>query len=324
MRFSILARFSAAPLLFPSFPKKMSLTPITQALSEEGDDLFAALVDEAVSQMGLQVSDVLGTPLSQDQMNAANNQLFALADNVYKRVRLSGGPVTSAGTRSKVSFTKKMKKKSVPRRKKPQTLAQKIKSISLRQQEIKNCNNGSSANLTHAEEQTMNITAAITQGTTNEQRTGDEIILNRLRLFFDFAAPATAGAYAYRVMVLWSTFQNSSLTFSTTGLQFVNVFLPGAVAGSNSMGIVNKKGVTVLYDGVVNINSNIAATADHVQFPIDVNLRNVKFPYLSTGSALGKSKNLYVFVIPFVIGGTVDTTGCGTVICNYSVDYRDA
>lgn len=282
------------------------------------------LADEAMNQLGLTVEDYLGTPLTQDQMTSANNQLFATVGNMYKRIRLGGVPVTS-GTRSGVLLPKKMKKKTTRTyKKKSVSLTQKMKQIALRQHEIKNCNNGSSANLLHAQQQAINITAAVVQGSNVEQRVGDEITLNALRMVFDLAAPTTAGAYSYRVMVVYHDADYSPTTFSTSSISYSEVFLPGAVSGSNSMGIVNKKAVQVLYDGLVCINSNIAATADHVQFPVTVNLRNIKFPYKATGSLYGKYKNLYVLVVPFVIGGVNDTTGCGTVILNYSLDFRDA
>lgn len=249
---------------------------------------------------------------------------------VNKRRRLSDASVMmevdNMGTRGSTSFAqKKMPRKTYKRQyKKTKSLSAKMKTIALRTHEIKNYNLGNSAALLHAQQQAFNICAGITQGTSLTGRIGDEITLNAFRAQILCQAPATAGAYSYRIQLLYSGEEYSNTSFSTTTLAFSEVFLSGAVAGFNVGGVVNKKAVTVLYDQVVTINSNVASTADAVHFPCNINLRNVKFPYQSGGSALGKFKNLYFLVTPWVAGGTVSVTSCGNVFVNFSLDYRDA
>lgn len=132
-----------------------------------------------------------------------------------------------------------------------------------------------------------------------------------------------AGAYSYRVQLFWSGEEYAAVTLSTTTLAFIEVFMPIVAAGTNVAGIVNRKAVTMLYDQVVIINSNVATTPDMVQFPVNINFKNVKFPYQSAGGIYGKFKNLYFLVTPFVVGGTTGTTATGNVTFNYSLDYKD-
>lgn len=99
--------------------------------------------------------------------------------------------------------------------------------------------------------------------------------------------------------------------------------MPAAAVGTNVAGIVNRKACTMLYDQVVTINSNVSATADVVQFPINLSLKNSKFAYQSGGNIYGKFKNLYFLCTPFVVGGVANTTAAGSVSFNYSLDYKD-
>lgn len=206
--------------------------------------------------------------------------------------------------------------------KKP-SLAAQMRKVALRQAEIKNWNNGSIATLTHSTQQAFVVTAGVNQGTSVAQRIGDEITLNRLRAQVLIAAPTTAGAYSYRIIVGMSGEEYSNTAFSASSITFAEMFLPGAVAGSNVAAVINTKSFTVLVDQIVSINSNITATSDVVHYPINLNLKNVKFAYQTPGSAIGKFKNLFFVVVPYVVGGTTGTTACGTATVNISLDFRD-
>jgi len=198
-----------------------------------------------------------------------------------------------------------------------------IKKISLRNGEIKNSDNGTTAAMLHLQQRAMGITQRVTQGTTQVTRVGDEINLHAFRFNIILQAPTTAGAYSYRILVVWSGQEYAPTTINTSSLTFSQVFLPNIVAASDNMAIVNKKACTVLHDENIEINSNIASTSDVVAIQREINLRNVSFKYQASGSAYGKNKNLYLVLIPSVVGGTASTTACGTVLINSSLDFRD-
>jgi len=198
-----------------------------------------------------------------------------------------------------------------------------IAKSTMRQSEVKNASSGNSATLVHNQIQGFGVTQRIVQGTNSEQRLGDEMFLEAFRMEVIIGAPTTAGAYAYRIMVVYSGEEYSGTTFSSTTLTSSEIFLPNIVSGTRVSGVVNKKAVQVLYDHEFVINSNITAVADVYTTSAYINLRKYKFQYQAGGSVYGKLKNLYVIVIPNVQGGTLDTTACGSIVINNSLDYRD-
>lgn len=289
------------------------------------------IVDDANSIMSSQDSIMEGlTQYVQHEFSHGRSRGFFEPGGVegpvaVKRQRLSFTDMMSSyGGASNSTYPKKKMAKKLIKRKSKQSLSDKIRKISIRQHEIKNWNNGTSAAFTHSTQQSFNMTAGVVQGTTNGTRNGDEITLNSVRAQVLITAPTTAGAYSYRVMFFYSGEEFSSTSFSTVGLAFAETFLPGAVVGTNVAGIVNRKAISLLFDTVVNINSNLAATQDVVHFPVNIKLGNVKFPYQSAAGIYGKFKNLYCVVTPYVAGGTTGVTTCGNVAINYSLDYRDA
>lgn len=169
----------------------------------------------------------------------------------------------------------------------------------------------SGAGFTHNTMYTANITAAITQGTTNTNRIGDKIHLEKLVIEGIFAAPTTAGAYNYRIFVCWSGNEYNP-TGLANGIGSSELFLPNTGASFLTNGVTNPKGPTVLWDARYDINSAISTVADIVTFRKTINL-NQDFAYESTGAIYGKYKNLYVVVMGCVIGGSSGTTPVGNV-----------
>jgi len=241
-------------------------------------------------------------------------------------LRLRQATPSQIGQKNPRSFTQtktKMKYKKPAKSKLSSLVRKEIAKVSLRQTEIKNSPIGTPATLLHNQIQGFGITQRLIQGTDIASRVGDEVFLQAFRAQIIFAAPTTAGAYAYRVMVVWSGEEYASTTFTTSILTASEVFLPSIHAGSRVAGVPNTKAVTVLYDEQFEINSNIASTADVYTNKIYVNLRNQKFAYQASGSVYGKTKNLYLIVVPNVQGGTLDTTSCGGCVINSSLDFRD-
>lgn len=51
---------------------------------------------------------------------------------------------------------------------------------------------------------------------------------------------------------------------------------------------------------------------------------NQKFNFQATGSVFGKTKNLYLLVVPSFLGGTSPTTLLGQINVNTLIKYTDA
>jgi len=168
---------------------------------------------------------------------------------------------------------------------------------------------------------TTNITAKVTQGDTNADRSGDSIQLVALKLNGVIHSAAVSGAYTYRVLVGYSGEEYTS-TFAATGLPSTEIFLPNGGTSFMAHAIVNPKAFTVLSDTCYDINSLVAAAADLISVNIKVNLSG-KFPYQASASTFGKYKNLYVVVIGGVVGGTAGVTAAGSAFINTDLIFQD-
>jgi len=227
---------------------------------------------------------------------------------------------TNMAMRKGRSYTTTMKKKKT----KSSTSSVKqvmLKSIDSHHSTISdNVNILSGAGFTHNTMNTANLTAAITQGTANNNRLGDKIHLEKLVIEGIFAAPTTAGAYNYRIIVCWSGNEYGPVGLNS-GIGSSEMFLPNTGAAFITNGIPNPKGPTVLWDARYDINSAISTTADIVTFRKVINLKQ-DFAYESSGAAYGKYKNLYVVVIGCVIGGSTGTTQVGNVAFATDVVFK--
>jgi len=174
---------------------------------------------------------------------------------------------------------------------------------------------------THNTLYSNNATQSITQGTTNANRMGDKVHLDSIVINGLFSTAATAGAYTYRVLVLWSGNEYSTGATFTSGLTFSEIFLPSTGGSYVTTSVINPKAVTCLYDEVIDINSTVAATSDLATFRTRIPLRQ-EFAYESSGSIYGKTKNLYLVVMGSVTGGTPGTTQLGTVAVSYDLIFK--
>jgi len=170
---------------------------------------------------------------------------------------------------------------------------------------------------------TLCPTARVLQGDTNIARDGDAIILCALKLMGFYNTAATAGPYAFRIIVGYSGEEYANTVFAS-GLGATEIFLPDTATAVSSNGIINPKTFTVLYDEKHTVNSNITAVIDRVDYAITVPLNNFKFPYQSAGSALGKFKNLYVVIVADVVNGVSGTTDVGGTSISWDLIYKNA
>lgn len=172
----------------------------------------------------------------------------------------------------------------------------------------------------HNVPRSMCPTSNIAQGLGETQRTGDEVYLESLVLRGHVSAAAATGAYMYRLIVGYSTSQNVSSTLTTGGLVYSDIFL--ANSGSyNTNGIVDPKAFTCLYDNTILVNSLISNSTDNALIAQTIPLKT-NFPYKSANGSLGKFKNLYVFVVATVQGGTNAVTSCGSVSLGFDLIFK--
>lgn len=168
------------------------------------------------------------------------------------------------------------------------------------------------ANIEHNTIYSLNLTAFLTQGTGNDDRQGDQVFLEALKLRGFVRSNATANSYTYRILVGFSPKEFNFVSQSNTGLQYVNLFLPGTGGTSFVNGIINPKAFTCVYDNTVDINSLLSAVTDISSMSATIPLKK-KFAYQSDASTLGKTNNLYLVLIGYVTGGVTGTTGTGDI-----------
>lgn len=163
--------------------------------------------------------------------------------------------------------------------------------------------------MTHNTIYTLNITQAITQGTSNSNRQGDSIFMSSLALKGMVFSAVTANAYQFRILVGWSGVEYAAATL-TSGLGANEIFLPSTGASFQTNGIINPKAFQAIYDNTIDINSQVAATIDICRIVERLRL-NHKFNFRQGGSTFGDTRNLYLVAIACVNGGTTGVTAAG-------------
>lgn len=165
-----------------------------------------------------------------------------------------------------------------------------------------------------------NVTAKILQGTVDGTRVGDSIFLNSLHYNMCFAGGTSSSFYRFRILIGWSGEEyNPAGNLNVTGLTTSEIFIASAFDTSSQ--IINTKAFTPIYDQILDVNSNIAAVADGRTVRGVLRL-NQKFNYQAGSSVYGKTKNLYICVIPSYTGNTPTTLGM--VDYNVVLKYSDA
>lgn len=169
-------------------------------------------------------------------------------------------------------------------------------------------------------------TQGVVQGDGNTNRDGDAIHIECLKIKGSLVSSTTAGAYQHRIIVGWSGEEITTALIATNlvaGLTTTELFLPTTTSNWVSNGIINPKAFTVLYDETFDINSQVAATADIVNFATTIPIHQ-DFDYQSSGSVMGKTKNLYIVCIAMVAGGTTGITAAGQHILSCDLVFKNA
>jgi len=172
---------------------------------------------------------------------------------------------------------------------------------------------------------TFNVTAQVAQGTTDGARVGDSINPINLEAYFRWYTDTEAAFYQIRILVLWSgeEFNPSGSLFSTAGLAVNQIMKP--CTSNFSTGIPNPKAVTILHDALVEINSNINGYEDGHNHRVNISLGGTKYSYQADASVYGKTKNLYIVIIPNYTSSNADPPETiGAVGMNYAFNFTDS
>lgn len=164
----------------------------------------------------------------------------------------------------------------------------------------------------------VNVTAQVTQGDTIGQRDGDAIYNEALKIKGHYESDIVSNAYKCRVLVGYSGEEYTSSIFSAATLTGSEVFFTNA---NNYNAIVNPKAFTVLYDTTMDLNSQIEGDATIQSFETTIQLKQM-FNYQSSASVYGKTKNLYILVVPYGVG-IAQGTGVGTISMSWDLIFKN-
>lgn len=240
-----------------------------------------------------------------------------------KKLKTSMPPVSRTS-----NYKKSNARKMVTKSKKSATTSAVKKTILGMAASYHNTQNDSSliVSALHSTIYSSNLTAKISQGTSNIGRQGDQIFIMGCRFKGNYFTAATANAYQFRILVGWSGEEYNPSQFGTssggTGLTAPEIFLPSTGSNFGTTAVVNRKAFTVLYDATVDSNSQVAGAVDvtHLERYIPI---NQKFAYQTLASQYGKTKNLYIVCIASLAGGTLDTTASGVISFNTEVIFKN-
>lgn len=165
-------------------------------------------------------------------------------------------------------------------------------------------------------------TQAITQGTANDNRIGDRVYLEAIKIKGLYHSDSATGAYTMRILVGYSSEEYNAATVFITGFAITDIFLPNTGSSFRTSSMVNPKAFTTLYDSTIEVNSNIANTQEVKNFEDIIYLKK-DFSYQSSGSQYGKDQNLYVIVCSTVLGGTTGVTNAGATFMTYDLIFKN-
>lgn len=169
---------------------------------------------------------------------------------------------------------------------------------------------------------TLCPTKNIGQGTGNQQRLGDDIFLEAIRCKGVLLTLATSNAYQYRLVI---GFTGEEITptnaFLSSGLTAADVYQPDTFSLALTAGQINKKAVTVLYDETFDLNSQVDGAPTLHGFDLLVPIKQ-NFLYQSAGSAFGKTKNLFVWLVGYAPGVT-GANSVGSINFAWDLIFKD-
>lgn len=164
-------------------------------------------------------------------------------------------------------------------------------------------------------------TQQLTVGNTANTRVGDSVLLQSLILSGEWVCLANIMNVKYRLIVGWTRNQSAQTTVAKNTLTSSDLFY--VQSGFLAHRIINPSIFTVLYDEMVDINSNTTTGSDVKSFYSVINLGLKKFEYAAVGGSLGKTRNLVVVFIPMLTAGQPSDTTTGSIQLNSVLKFKD-
>lgn len=235
------------------------------------------------------------------------------------KFRIMGPPRQSYGM--SYTGTGQMTKRKNNKKSMFKTFQQKVKET----QQAKHFSGTAIATLLHNGLLAQYPTRGILQGVANNERLGDSVFLEAIKIKGFYNAPTTSNAYVCRIMVGYTgeeyTTALNSGNLIAGDIAVNEVFLPGTDNISQTNALVNAKAIQILYDTTIDVNSQVDLARTTHSFAFTVQL-NKKFPYQRAGSTFGKFKNLVIIATGFAPGAT-PLAGIGDISYGYDLIFRD-
>jgi hypothetical protein len=184
----------------------------------------------------------------------------------------------------------------------------------------KHLTGNSAVTINNARVYTMNLTAQIGQGTANNQREGDSVYLEALKMEGHFQSATASNAYKFRLIIGYSGEEFGTTTFATGSLSESEIFQPSTTA-TLANEIINPKGFTVLYDKIIDQNSQVEGDRVITSVRDTIQLKH-KFPYQAAASVYGKFKNLYAVIVSYAPDVAIDVAN-GSIVLSYDLIFKD-
>lgn len=169
---------------------------------------------------------------------------------------------------------------------------------------------------------TCNLTAGIVTGSADNQRVGDSLQLLSLKINGLLSSnPASTSSCQWRIIIGWSGEEYNLPNTLGSGLGNTQIFQSGTGTSWQNTAIVNPKAFTVLDDRIFTLNNSITGVADIQELAYTIPC-NTAFFYQSAASALGKTRNLYLVVIPCILNGSTGVTACGALALSSDLVFK--
>lgn len=150
-------------------------------------------------------------------------------------------------------------------------------------------------------------TQQVPVGNTAITRVGDSILLQNLTMNMAFHVNSTVLNCKVRYIVGWTRSQTANTVVANNVISGTDLFYATTGSMPNVNRIINPAIFTVLYDEVVDINSNTTTGLDVRSSYHSIKLGLKKFDYAAAGGSLGKVRNLVCVAITWIPGAAYGT-----------------
>ena len=178
-----------------------------------------------------------------------------------------------------------------------------------------------SVTLTHNTIQTQNMLIFLTPGTTQYQRTGDNVFLEALKINATWEGPSVSSNGAtLRMILCYHDDYHATNYINGSGLGLSDLQMTGTGQARTTAMITDPKKVTVVDDRTFTLNQSLAGVSEKCAITYTVPLKK-RFTFQPTTQE-GKDRNLYLVVVADISGGSTGSTVCGQLYLNQDLIYK--